>query len=109
MAKVEIGQLQSYVQELEEKVKSLEGRIDALDDDRTRLNQLLEQDEEIGIRPGRCPVLSQGGEGLLREDGGKVYLLLCGPGPSDLIGEYEDGTWEVFEAAIRTGKYLEDH
>ncbi len=46
MAKVEIGQLQSYVQELEEKVKSLEERIDALEDDRTRLNQLLEQDEE---------------------------------------------------------------
>lgn len=46
MAKVEIGQLQSYAQELEEKIKSLEKRIDTLEDDRTRLNQLLEQDEE---------------------------------------------------------------
>ena len=28
-------------------------------------------------------------------------------GPSDCIGDYEDGTWEEFENAIRTGKYLD--
>ena len=41
--------------------------------------------------------------------GAKYIYCYADQGPSDLIGEYEDGTWEVFEAAIRTGKYLEDH
>lgn len=30
-------------------------------------------------------------------------------GPSDLIGNYEDGTWCDFENALRTGKYLDDN
>ena len=41
--------------------------------------------------------------------GAKYIYCYADQGPSDLIGEYEDGPWEVFETAIRTGKYLEDH
>ena len=41
--------------------------------------------------------------------GASYIYCYADQGPSDLIGEYEDGTWEEFETAIRTGKYLEDN
>ena len=39
--------------------------------------------------------------------GASYIYCYADQGPSDLIGEYEDGTWEEFENAIRTGKYLD--
>lgn len=42
-----------------------------------------------------------------RKLGAEYIYCYADQGPSDLIGEYEDGTWEEFEAAIRTGKYLD--
>lgn len=41
--------------------------------------------------------------------GASYIYCYADQGPSDLIGEYEDGTWEYFENAIRTGKYLDDN
>ena len=41
--------------------------------------------------------------------GASYIYYYADQGPSDLIGDYEDGTWEEFENAIRTGKYLDDH
>lgn len=39
--------------------------------------------------------------------GSEYIYCYADQGPSDLIGEYEDGTWEAFENVIRTGKYLD--
>ena len=44
-----------------------------------------------------------------RKLGATYIYCYADQGPSDLIGEYEDGTWEEFETAIRTGKYLDDN
>lgn len=41
--------------------------------------------------------------------GASYIYCYADQGPSELIGNYEDSTWEEFENAIRTGKYLDDN
>ena len=41
--------------------------------------------------------------------GASYIYCYADQGPSDLIGNYEDGTWCDFENALRTGKYLDDN
>lgn len=41
--------------------------------------------------------------------GASYIYCYADQGPSDLIGDYENGTWEDFEKAVRTGKYLDDN
>ena len=42
-----------------------------------------------------------------RKLGAEYIYCYADQGPSDLLGDYEDGIWEEFEKAIRTGKYLD--
>ena len=42
-----------------------------------------------------------------RKLGAEYIYCYADQGPSDLIAEYEDETWEEFEDAIHTGKYLD--
>ena len=45
----------------------------------------------------------------LRKLGADFAYCYADQGPTDMIGGYEDGPWNEFEAYIRSGKFLEDY